>query len=226
LFARFYPTFLKQYLRQRLVSARYPGRDILTHEVHESVVLGNGVYVGQDVEIRRDVKIGDHSYVNRGTLIGSGEVGRFCSIGYYCQIGMYEHPIHRVSSSSRFYGDYGILPGKQQFNEFPSPPIIEHDVWIGSMAQILQGVRVGTGAVVAAGAVVTRDVAPYSIVGGVPAKLIRNRFDDQAIAALLQSKWWEMSPAELTQWEDLLTSDNWNGQLPDAFFRKPQKRSA
>ncbi len=69
--------------------------------------------------------------------------------------------------------------------------IIENDVWIGSDVKFLQGIRIGDGAVIGAGALVTKDVAPYAIVGGVPAKLIRKRFSDEDIEFLLELKWWD-----------------------------------
>jgi virginiamycin A acetyltransferase len=216
----FCPTFLRQYLRERRLSARYPGRQILTADIHETASLGAGCYLGRDVEIGRHVKIGDHTYVNKNTVICSGEIGRFCSIGYYCQIGMYQHPLHRISSSSRLYGDFSVLPGKKPFHEVARPPVVEHDVWIASHVHVMQGIRIGTGAVIAAGAVVTSDVPPYSIAGGVPSKVIRKRFDDRAIELLLQSRWWERSPEELAQWEDLLTSDDWQGKVPEEFLRR------
>ena len=78
--------------------------------------------------------------------------------------------------------------------------IIGSDVWIGAHAQIKSGLTIGNGAVVAAGAVVTRDVPPYAIVGGVPAKVIRYRFDEKAIEALMSLKWWEWSDEKLQQY--------------------------
>ena len=72
-----------------------------------------------------------------------------------------------------------------------------HDVWIGANVIVLDGIQIGNGAVIAAGAIVTRNVEPYEIVGGVPAKTIKKRFDDETINKLLESKWWLMSPNEL-----------------------------
>lgn len=74
-----------------------------------------------------------------------------------------------------------------------------HDVWIGARAIVLEGVRIGDGAVVAAGAVVTHDVAPYTIVGGVPARAIRKRFHEGVITKFLDSPWWEASEADIRQ---------------------------
>lgn len=73
-----------------------------------------------------------------------------------------------------------------------------HDVWVGSLAIIKAGVKIGTGAIVAGGAVVVKDVEPYSIVGGVPAKHIRHRFDPETVQRLLASEWWNLSPDVLS----------------------------
>jgi acetyltransferase-like isoleucine patch superfamily enzyme len=83
---------------------------------------------------------------------------------------------------------------------------IGHDVWLGSQAMILSGVTIGTGAVVAARAVVTRDVPPYAIVGGNPAKILRMRFGEDEIASLLASRWWELPRAAVTELLPLLMS--------------------
>jgi serine acetyltransferase len=80
---------------------------------------------------------------------------------------------------------------------------IGHDVWIGARVLVLGGVNIGIGAVVAAGAVVTKDVPPYAIVAGVPARIIRYRFNEDQIRTLLETRWWDMSIAELKASKDL-----------------------
>ena len=78
------------------------------------------------------------------------------------------------------------------YNSSANLTILEHDIWIGSSVIIIGGITVGTGAMIAAGAVVTKDVPPYAIVGGNPAKIIKYRFDEHLREALLNSKWWEI----------------------------------
>lgn len=210
---RFLPLFLRKRLRLRRLQEKFPGREILSDQIWPSAKIGLGCAVGQDVVLGAGVELGDYSYVNRGTMVGSGTIGRYCSIAYNCQIGMQQHPLDRVSTSSRLYGSRSILPSRAQVEEFPAPPVIGHDVWIGSNACIMQGVRIGTGAVIAAGAVVTRDVEPYTIVAGVPSRPLRKRFDEEAIEMLLDWQWWNMPLEELREWDDVLTSDDWQRKL-------------
>jgi len=93
-------------------------------------------------------------------------------------------------------------------NSEPSMPqkqtIIENDVWIGSYSKIIGGVHIHTGAVIGAGSVVTKDVPPYAIVAGCPARIIRYRFPEEKIEKLLQSEWWNYSDTELVDKFDML----------------------
>lgn len=200
----------------RRLREAYPGRELLTHRIGQGARIGIGCYAGPDSEIGEKAELGDYSYLNRGTIFMSGTIGRFCSVGYYCEIGLYQHPLEYVSTSSKLYGGWGVLssrPEDKEFDEFPDPPQIGHDVWIGSKAQVMQGVNIGTGAVIGAGAIVTKDVEPYTIVGGVPAKPIRKRFDEESIALLLEWRWWEMPVQELDKWRDVLFARDWKEKL-------------
>lgn len=128
-------------------------------------------------------------------------VGRYCSIGPGSQVILGRHNMAFVSTAPvtasegsilahRFAEDYGIeLPDPEPLPE-PPAPVIEHDVWIGARVTILAGVRIAKGAVVGAGCVVTRDVGPYEVVAGNPARLVRKRFPDEVIQALTASEWW------------------------------------
>jgi acetyltransferase-like isoleucine patch superfamily enzyme len=149
------------------------------------------------VVVNAQVKLGDWSYANKGAILFSGSIGRFCSIGHYAQIGPENHPLDHLSSSPYLYKSGGLLDGDSGWNEWDAPPQIGNDVWIGSHAVVLQGVAVGDGAVIAAGAVVIDDVEPYSIVGGVPAKRIGDRFDAATVERLLKLRWWDHSADEI-----------------------------
>jgi len=140
--------------------------------------------------------IGDFSYVNANTIIANTSIGKFCSIGNNVQIGLGGHPSGFVSTHPSFYSNSKGLKSfadKLYFQEYKNVTI-ENDVWIGNNAILMGGVKIGNGAIVAAGSVVTKDVLPYSIVGGVPAKLIKYRFPEEVITRLIDYQWWNKSP--------------------------------
>jgi acetyltransferase-like isoleucine patch superfamily enzyme len=148
--------------------------------------------------------VGEYSYINGAALIRVN-VGRFCSIGPRSFIGgFYSHPITKISSSPMFtdnrcpignpFGVAGIATSHEL-----KITTIQNDVWIGADVRIMDGVTVGNGAVIAAGAVVTKDVPSYAIVGGVPAKVIRFRFEPKTVDELLAIKWWSLPAAKLEQ---------------------------
>ncbi len=146
--------------------------------------------------------VGRHTYFGEGSLTIHAEIGAFCSIAPHVIIGGGTHPTRDwVSTSPVFYSarhnpHVALDPGAEPFAENPRT-FIGHDVWIGYSAIVLPGVRVGTGAIVAAGAVVTRDVEPYRIVAGVPAKPVRGRFTDEEATWLLESRWWDWDESTL-----------------------------
>lgn len=149
-------------------------------------------------------QIGQRSYFGEHTLVIHAEIGSYCSIAPHVIIGGGVHPVDRVSTSPFTYGSatglaVRALPPPPDFAENPKT-VIGHDVWIGYAAVILPGVRIGDGAVVAAGAVVSRDVPPYAIVAGVPARLQRLRFSPEEIAWLQQTEWWRWPEQKLQQW--------------------------
>jgi acetyltransferase-like isoleucine patch superfamily enzyme len=191
------PGPLERALRLLRLRLRFPGRTIRSPDVASSVTLGRGCRINAGVQLGPGVSVGDFTYVNDGTVVGSGTIGRFCSIGYACGIGMHEHPLEFLSTSPHLYGGRNLFGAKATWDDFPRPPTIGSDVWIGSNVTVLQGVTVGHGAVIAAGAVVTRDVPPYAIVGGVPAKVIRYRFQPEVVRELLALSWWDLPLARI-----------------------------
>lgn len=138
------------------------------------------------------------------------QIGAFCSFGPNIAIAKGNHPSTFVSTSPAFYmAGWGIagetLPDAVKKNE---PITIGHDVWIGLNVTLVTGIRIGHGAIVAAGAVVAKDVPPYAIVGGVPARIIRYRFDPATIERLLESQWWTWPDEKLrTQAKDFLAPE-------------------
>lgn len=144
-------------------------------------------------------KIGKYSYVGRNSFITNAEIGNFCSIAGNVNIGGTGHPIEWVSTSSTFHKWENILKknfSKHEYDIFKTT-IIGNDVWIATNAMIKAGVTISDGAVIGMGAVVTKNIGPYEVWGGNPARLIKKRFDDETINALLKTQWWNMEEKEL-----------------------------
>lgn len=196
------PQGLKAYIRLIQAKLRHPGCFIASPAIGKGVSLGHKCSIATGAELSGTATLGDYSYVNSGAVIASGRIGHFCSIGPYAMVGMPVHPTSFRSTSPRLYGSANIFGTPSSWNDFPKPPTIGSDVWIGAFAFVKQGVHIGHGAVIGAGAVVTRDVMPYAIVAGVPAKLVRYRFDPDTVEKLLRSRWWEKSISELASMAD------------------------
>ncbi len=153
---------------------------------------------GENVALQRNAMvystdIGRYTYTGKNFTSWHSKIGTFCSISWNVSIGGANHDYNRVTTHSFLYSkDYGFFDDEPGYDRFTDECIIGNDVWIAANACICRGVTVGDGAVIAAGAVVTHDVEPYTIVGGVPAKPIKKRFSDEVIQLLLKSKWWEL----------------------------------
>ena len=139
-------------------------------------------------------KIGEFSYCDKSVYVGNPKttIGKYCSIGRDVAIAPGMHPSEFLSSSPYFYCDFLGWRENDEYKEMTTPCAIGNDVWIGHGVFIKDGITIGDGAIIAAGAVVVKDVEPYSVVGGVPARLIKYRFDDKTIKELLELKWWDM----------------------------------
>jgi len=138
--------------------------------------------------------VGDCVYIAAGSHINEAEIGKFCSIGPNVKAGLGMHPTHMVSTFPAFFSDRGqcqIMFSDKCYYEEIGKIKIGNDVWIGASAIIMDNVTIGDGAIVAAGAVVTKNVPPYAIVGGVPAKVIKYRFTEDIVESLLATKWWD-----------------------------------
>ena len=140
-----------------------------------------------------DSEVDDYTYVCPKTEVSGARIGKFCSIGPGCRIGLPTHHLECLSTSPLFTArsnPVGVSWTDRADETSLSRTTLGNDVWIGADVIILGGVTVGDGAVIGAGAVVTKDVPPYAIVAGVPAKLIRRRFDDETVRKLLDLKRW------------------------------------
>ncbi|GAA4662825.1 DapH/DapD/GlmU-related protein [Bartonella pachyuromydis] len=170
--------------------------------IHTTARL-HGCKLGRYVEINervvlRDVTVGDFSYFERNSEAIYSEIGRFCSIASYVRMNALEHPVERLSTHKITYRPneyFRYMPLDCSFRERRRAKrvIIGHDVWIGHGAVIMPGITIGHGAIIGANAVITKDIFPYMIVAGVPAKLLRMRFSEGIIQALLEMAWWNWS---------------------------------
>lgn len=170
-------------------------------------------------------KIGRHTYVAENARIVRVEIGAFCSIGPNVIIGgLGTHPTKWISTHPVFYSTLK-QSGKTfvTINSFDELQLnkIGNDVWIGARALILDGVSIGDGAIIAAGSVVTKDVSPYAIVGGVPAKIIRFRFSEEVIARLLEWQWWNLSDLVLKEMaQDYCEHNSWTTCIIQTMIEK------
>jgi len=172
---------------------------ILNSGISPKNALGKFTMIRKGTEIGK-IKLGDYSYISGPrSYIEEAEIGKFCSIARQVIIGPSVHNYDWVTTSPIIVSKcYEFIDLDKDQAQKP-PPIIGNDVWIGINATILRGVTIGDGAVIAAGSVVTKNVEPYAIYGGIPAKLIRFRFDEEIINSLLEIKWWDWSILKIKQ---------------------------
>jgi acetyltransferase-like isoleucine patch superfamily enzyme len=149
---------------------------------------------------RHRVDVGLYSYgcFDQWRMPGPIRIGRWCSIASTVRSAPINHPLDGMTTHPALYeSQFGVVDENIHYDE---PLVIEDDVWIGHNAILLPGCKfVGRGAVIGAGAIVTRNVPAYAIVAGNPAKLIRHRFEPETIAALEESRWWEMDAVQLRE---------------------------
>jgi len=181
---------------------QFEGKNMICQHTHFVGLLGYGSYIGPSGNV-------------------SAEVGRFTSIGPRCSYINATHPfkVPFVTTSPLFFSldmnktpDGETFAKRQAFEEFrywdKEREIVNkigNDCWIGSDVTLIGGVEISDGAVVLAHAVVTKDVPPYAIVGGIPAKIIGYRYDEETINELLRTKWWEHKEEWFHQHAELLT---------------------
>lgn len=150
----------------------------------------------------KDLRIGAFTDIVSNTeLRDVSSIGRYCSIGTNCVIGQNrkQHPMDWLSTNGALIESRAATMPTPPAHWDVKPTTLGHDVWVGRDVIIMEGITIGTGAVIGAQSLVTRDVPPYTIVAGSPAKMIRYRFEEPLREQLLASRWWEHDQSELAQ---------------------------
>lgn len=198
-------------------------RNLFKPNISPTALVYAGSQVARTAFVHRACKVrnsslGANSYIAAHTWLTNTDVGRFCSIGNHVISGLASHTFAHISTSPVFTLRRNAVRRRwverdlaENSDDFPRT-VIADDVWVGSNVMIMSGVSIGVGAVIGAGAVVTKDVPPYAIAVGVPAKVIKYRFDDAVRQKLLASRWWEQPDsvlrADITLFQQPLTAAN------------------
>lgn len=202
-----------------------PYNELMRHFLHRTpLFLGNhnviddALAIGTPLHFERPIYVEPFATFHGGNFWNCGAfsysnsvlpqrtmVGRYCSIGEGCTVMGFEHPLGHISTHLFTYRRYFTDDIAERFGRAPEPPpfqpdrgavTIGNDVWIGQNALLRPGITIGNGAVIAAGAVVTKDVPPFAIVGGTPARVIRYRFAPEVIARIEAAAWWQYHVAD------------------------------
>lgn len=161
---------------------------IKSFHVHPDTKIGHHVAIARGTYIYKNVKIGNYSYINKNSNIENCVIGNYCSISANVFVAPQEHAL-------------GIFSTYPQFEKNPNRniTIIGNDVLISAGAFVKQGVTIGDGAVIGMGAVVTKDVPPYAVVAGNPAKIIKYRFSESVVSKISSTKWWNKEIESINQ---------------------------
>lgn len=197
---------IEYYLFKVLKKLRF--KAVKNSSVHKSSKIESGSEVVNSTFAK-------YSFCGYNCEIINTDIGSFCSIANHVIIGGGMHPYSWVSTSPTFYIGRDSVKKKfsEHIRETPLRTSIGNDVWIGERAIIKQGVKIGDGAVVGMGSVVTKDVMPYEIVGGCPAKVLKMRFKDSVVNALMELKWWELNDKEIQELAKFI-------KTPEIFIKK------
>ena len=177
-----------------------PGARIIQSTVKGPLYLNRHTQIGPDVTVGKYFGMNEHGFVARAT------VGSFCAFGARTAINPFNHPtnwlsIHEFQYHPRSFDwvdEYNDFVRLERTPDMFQSVTIGSDVWTGHSVNVMPGVNIGHGVVIAAGSVVTKDVPPFAIVAGVPAVIKRMRFSERTIERLLKVQWWDLELSELS----------------------------
>jgi phosphonate metabolism protein (transferase hexapeptide repeat family) len=166
-------------------------------------LIGNYVEIHEFAQVR-DSTVGDYSYLQEYVALLNTDLGRFCAVAAMTRMGAPNHPYTRVTQHRLTYTPEYYWPEKKRDAAFFADRaadrcVVGNDVWFGHGVAVLPGVTVGDGAAIAAGSVVTKSVAPYTIVAGVPARQIKRRFDERNAERLQRLAWWNWDDSRIAE---------------------------
>jgi acetyltransferase-like isoleucine patch superfamily enzyme len=194
------PTGLRRLNDRHRLRSRYGLASVAWEgEVH----VGEGCSFGHHCRLTgptfiSESRVGDYTYIEMGCRVSMTDIGKFCAVAPYTLVGLAEHPTRDYVALHPIFYRYVPENGWDLVPADTRPELtrtrIGNDVWLGAGVCVRSGVVIGDGAVIGAGAVVTSDVPPYAIYAGVPARLVRHRFDQDTVARLLEIKWWDRDP--------------------------------
>jgi acetyltransferase-like isoleucine patch superfamily enzyme len=212
---------LKNYIKSFFTKLRYAKRISLFAFWDENSFISDKSYLAQGVKIGNST-ISKYCRIRQLTTVHFTDIGKYTSISRNVRIGLGNHPTNLVSTNSVFYSHKGNALRNDWVREIEfdehKKTIIGNDVWIGEFVTIVGGVTIGDGAVIATNAVITKDVPPYAIVGGVPAKVIKYRFDEETIECLLKVRWWDLSDDKIEKNIEVFTLPNLNKDILNKYF--------
>ena len=203
----FAPVFIERYENTGAEPAfPYPNMKVCANaRIIRSTVLGP-FYINRNTQVGPDAVAGKYLGMNADCFVARAEIGAFCSFGARTSINPFNHPTDWLSINEFQYHP-NSFDWVDEYNDFVrlerTPDMlvrtrVGNDVWSGHNVNVLAGVSIGDGAVLGAGAVVTRDVPPYAVVGGAPAQVIRYRFPEAIVERLLAVRWWDFELPQLS----------------------------